>query len=127
MHPLLHLIATRPELLAEHAEAYAALVAAEVPRITAAWQRRTLLQALAWCGVVAAVGLAGVAAMLWAVTAPDAALRAPWALLAVPLLPLIASLAFGVAAKAGDPGDAVAKLRDQIAADLQMLREAAAA
>ena len=45
-HPLFHLLATRPQLLADHVEACAALVAAEVPR-SAAWKRDALFSALA--------------------------------------------------------------------------------
>lgn len=126
MHPLLQLIATRPALLAEHAEAYAALLSIELPRISAAWQRSALLKAVALaCASVGAV-LAGVGAMLWAV-APEAALRAPWVLLVVPLLPLLAAVACAVAARAGSERAAVANLRQQFAADLLMLREAALA
>ena len=86
MHPLFHLIATRPQLLADHAEAYAALVAAEAPRIAAAWKRSALLNVLALCSLAVGLVLTGVALMLVAAM-PEAAMRAPWVLLAVPLLP----------------------------------------
>lgn len=126
MHPLLQLIATRPALLAEHAEAYAVLISAELPRISAAWQRSALLKAVALaCASVGAV-LAGVGAMLWAVS-PEAALRAPWVLLVVPLLPLLAGVACVVAARAGSQHEAMDNLRQQFAADMLMLREAARA
>jgi F0F1-type ATP synthase assembly protein I len=126
MHPLLHLIATRPALLAEHAEAYAVLISAELPRISAAWQRSALLNALALgCAAIGAV-LAGVGAMLWAL-APEAPPSAPWVLLVVPLLPLLAGVACVVAARAGSEREAMANLRQQFAADMLMLREAALA
>lgn len=126
MHPLLHLIATRPALLAEHAEAYAVLISAELPRISAAWRRSALLNALALgCAAVGAV-LAGVGAMLWAL-APEAPPNAPWVLLVVPSLPLLAGVACVVAARAGSEREAMANLRQQFAADMLMLREAAMA
>ena len=126
MHPLFHLIATRPQLLADHAEAYAALVAAEAPRIAAAWKRNALLNVLALCSLAVGLALAGVALMLWAVM-PEATMRAPWVLLAVPLLPLAAALALGVAAQRGSEREAVDHLRQQVMADIVMLRDAARA
>ena len=126
MHPLFQLIATRPQLLADHAEAYAALVAVEVPRISAAWQRSAVFNALALCALIAGLVLAGVALMLWA-TLPDAPMRAAWVLLAVPLLALSAALACAMAARSGDAGVAMNNLRLQIAADIALLRAAAAA
>lgn len=126
MHPLLHLIATRPQLLAEHAEAYAALVAAEVPRISAAYRRSAWLAALSLGSLGAGVVLAGVAAMLWAVT-PDASLRGAWALIAVPALPLVAGLACALAARRGRESEAFDNLRQQVQADIELLREAALA
>lgn len=126
MHPLFHLIATRPQLLADHAEAYAALVAAEAPRISAAWKRRALLNLLALCSLAVGMTLAGVALMLWAAM-PEAAMRAPWVLLALPPLPLAAALVLGVAARRGSERNAFEHLRQQVMADIVMLREAALA
>ena len=77
MHPLLHLIATRPQLLAEHAQAYAELVSTELPRASAAWKRQALLNTLAWLGFLAALLLGGVALMLWA-SLPLSSMPAPW-------------------------------------------------
>lgn len=124
MHPLLHLMATRPALLAEHAEAYAALIAAELPRISAAWQRSAWLSALALCGAAIGLVLAGVGVMLWAVV-PEGSMHAPWALWVVPLVPLLASVGCMQAARSGSEREAIANLRQQFAADLLMLREAA--
>jgi CHASE2 domain-containing sensor protein len=124
MHPLFHLITSRPQLLADHAEAYAELVASEAPRVSAAWKRSALLNALALCSLVVGLVLAGVALMLWAVF-PDPPMRAAWALLAVPLLPLAAAVACAVAAQMGGARDAFENLRQQVKADIAMLREAA--
>jgi len=125
MHPLLHLIATRPQLLADHAEAYAELVAVEVDRVSAAWTRRALFNALALCGLSVAAALAGVALMLWAVM-PALPVHAPWVLIAVPLALLVAAVGCLVAAQRHGQLDAFDNLRQQVKADIVMLREVAA-
>lgn len=125
MHQLLHLITTRPQLLAAHAEAYAALASEEFPRIGAAWKRRALLDALALCGLAVAAVLAGVALMLWA-SLPAVPAQASWVLIGVPLLPLVAAAWCALAARGGSGRDALANLREQLQADLRLLREVAA-
>lgn len=126
LHPLLHLVATQPQLLAEHAEAYAEMVAAQVGAVSVAWKRRAVLNAVALCCLGVAAVLAGVALMLWAVI-PPADIHAPWALLAGPLLPALVAAACLVAARARDEGTGFGALREQIHADIVMLREAGAA
>ncbi|MDO9284578.1 MAG: hypothetical protein Q7U26_06745 [Aquabacterium sp.] len=125
MHQLLHLITTRPQLLAAHAEAYAALASAEFPRIGAAWKRRALLDALALCAVGVAAVLAGVALMLWA-SLPAVPAQASWVLIGIPCLPLALAAWFAAAARSGSGRDALANLREQVQADLRLLREVAA-
>jgi hypothetical protein len=126
MHPLLNLIATRPQLLAEHAAAYADLVAEEFPRTTAAWKRQALLNVLALVGLLCAVLLAGVAVMFWAAAGPGE-MRAPWLLVVVPLVPLTAAIACASAAHARGRRTAPSVLKEQLSADLAMLRDVAAA
>ena len=123
MHPLLNVIATRPQLLAEHAQAYAELVAAEFPRATAAWKRQALLNGLALLGLLAALLLGGVALMLWAAL-PLSSMPTPWLLIAVPLLPALAGMACLMAARSGIEANLLGDLRQQVSADLTMLREA---
>ena len=123
LHPLLHLVATQPRLLLDHAEAYADLVAEEIANASAAWKRRALLSAIAMCCLGVAVIFAGVALMLWAVS-PALQNRALWILVAVPLLPLVIGLLCLLLAKAGDSGRAFDDLRRQVRADMNMLREA---
>jgi hypothetical protein len=125
MHPLLNLIATRPQLLAEHAQAYAELVAAELPRARSAWKRQALLSALALLGLLAALLLGGVALMLWAAL-PLAPMPGPWLLIAVPLLPAIAGAAGWMAARSAGGGHLLGDLRQQLGADLAMLKAAGA-
>ena len=126
LHPLLHLVATQPHLLADHAEAYAELVAAEIGTVSTFWKRRAVLNAVALCCVVTAAVLAGVAVMLWAVV-PAADIRAPWALVAVPLLPAAAAAICLLAASSVRRAGGFDTLRQQMKADIVMLREAAGA
>jgi hypothetical protein len=47
MNPLLRLIATQPQLLADHAQAYGELVVAELGNSLAVWKRSAVLHAAA--------------------------------------------------------------------------------
>ena len=123
LHPLLHLIATRPQLLAEHAEAYAELVAADVGAASAVWKQRAVLNAVALCCLGVAAVLAGVALMLWAVV-PVADIHSPWALVATPLLPVAVAAGCLMAARERPGGSTFGNLRRQVRADIVMLREA---
>lgn len=124
MHPLLHLVASQPQWLAEHAEAYADLVAEEIGTASQTWRRRALLGVAALCCGVVAVVLAGVALMLWAIV-PAAEIHAPWALVLAPLLPAMAAAACLLAGGSGRRGTAFATLREQLKADCLLLREMA--
>ena len=121
IHPLFRLVAMQPHLLADHAEAYAELVAEELGKTGALWKRRVLLGAMAVILVAVAVMLSGVALMLWAVT-PDAKILAPWALFVAPAVPALAAVCCMFAAPR-DTGEVFGDLKQQAAADLAMLRE----
>lgn len=123
MPALLNLVVNRPQLLTEHAEAYAALVASEVGRWWALWQRRALLRALAAANTLVAVVLAGVALMLWSAL-PDVPAQAAWALIGVPTLPLAVALACLLATPQAAERSAFDVIRQQIDADLALLRPA---
>ncbi len=125
MHPLLHLIATQPHLLGEHAQAYAELVSAEVGKASAAWTRKATLGAGALCCGSIAVVLAGVSLLLCAVV-PGAQMPAPWALWAVPLVPALAAAGCVLAARGNGGTGSFAVLREQMKADIAMLREVSA-
>jgi hypothetical protein len=124
LHPLVNLISTQPQLLGEHAEAYADLLAAEVGRIGTDWKRRALLNAVALCSLGVAAVLAGVALMLWSVI-PAAQILAPWALVCAPLAPAVLAVACLLALPRADAagGPAFASLRRQLQADMALLRE----
>ena len=125
IHPLLRLVATQPQLLADHAEAYAGLVAEELGKTGAALKQRLLLATVALSLTAVAVVLAGVALMLWAVL-PATAIQAPWALVVAPVVPALVALGCGLAARQ-EQASAFADLKQQVAADLVMLREVSAA
>lgn len=126
VHPLLHLIATRPQLLAEHAEAYAELVASEFGTVSSGWKRRALLNAAALCGTGVGAVLGGVALMLWAVI-PATQIQAPWALVVAPVLPLAAAACCAWAARIDEESPAFESVRRQLRADVALLREVGAA
>jgi hypothetical protein len=123
LYTLLRLSITQPQLLAEHADAYAELVSTEVRSALALWQRQLWLNALAGACLAVAAVLAGVAWMLWAVT-PVENIRAPWALLGAPLLPCALALWCLIQARAKSHGAAFEKLLQQLRADIAMLRKA---
>ena len=124
IHPLLRLVASQPQLLADHAEAYAGLLGDEIVRSAARLKHRVLLSAIALCLGGAAAVLAGVAVLLWAAL-PPASIQAPWALIAVPGVPAAAAIVCALLGRSR-PGDTFAELKQQIAADLVMLREVSA-
>jgi len=123
MHPLLRLVASQPQLLVDHAEAYAELATVEIGQVSADWTRRVVMNAAGLCGLGVAAVLAGVALMLWAVL-PLPGTPASWALIVVPLLPFAAALGCLGLARSRGHGAAFDALRRQVRADLAMLREA---
>ena len=125
IHPLLRLIATQPQLLADHAEAYAGLVGEELDQTAAVWKRRVLLDAMALSLAAVSAVLGGVALMLWAVV-PAANIQAPWALIAAPAVPAVLALWCGFEGRR-KRADSFVGLRQQVAADLVLLREVSAA
>ncbi len=122
MHPLFHLIATRPQLLLEHVESYAELVGAEMGIVTEGWKRSLVLNVVALCLLIVGVALAGVALMLWAVI-PGPQMQAPWALIAVPLPPLVIAAGCLLGARSSSEARAFDNLRRQVSEDMTMLRE----
>ena len=122
---LLRLVATQPQLLADHAEAYADLASAEVSQVAAFWQRRAIFIGAALGSLLIATFLVGVAILLWAVI-PSAQMPAPWALFVTPLPLLAVSVGCWMAAQTDGKGTAFGDLRRQFKADLAMLDEVSA-
>lgn len=126
IYPLIRLMAARPELLADHALAYADLIAEEVDDVSREWKRRMMLSAAALCFVGAALVLAGVAMMLWAL-APAVNNPASWILLATPMLPGVMAIWCWFAARARSDVSPFGRLWQHIQADVVALREVQAA
>jgi hypothetical protein len=123
IHPLLRLIATQPQLLADHAEAYADLLGEEIGAATARWKRQAVLAAVGLCLLGVSAVLGGVALMFWAVMRPED-IQAPWALVVAPLLPLAIAIGCFVAAnRSSVPSSPFDNLRQQMRSDVAMLRE----
>lgn len=123
LHPIFHLVATQPQLLGQHAQAYGELVGAELSAQASVWSRRALLIALTLCLLGVTVVLAGVALMLWATLVPEP--RSAWVLLVVPSVPAVGAIVCYLLARqrSAADADAFAELRRQMQADLALLRE----
>jgi uncharacterized membrane protein YqjE len=121
LHPVFRLAATQPQLLAEHAAAYAELFVEEIADSGQHLKRRLVLQAVGLVCLGIALVLCGVALLLWAAL-PEQSLRLPGLLIATPLAPaLIGVLALWWANSLSAP-PAFTALRAQLAADAELLR-----
>ncbi|MDR3368989.1 hypothetical protein [Rhodoferax sp.] len=120
MHPLLALLATRPQLLVDHALAYAALLGEEFELASDEWLRRALLQVAALCFLCVTVALTGVALMLWMTLGIPA--NSSWALVVIPLFPLLISVVCLLLARQPQRREPFANLSRQVNADMALLR-----
>lgn len=121
IHPIFKTLATQPELLAEHAGAYAELAAVEAAAFSERLQRRVLLWVLVVVAGALALGFAGVALMLWATTRPEE-MRWAWLLVSVPALPaLVAAVCLWLLQRM-QSASVFAGLREQWIADRAMWR-----
>jgi len=121
LHPVFRLAAAQPQLLAEHAAAYAELLAQELSASAVHLKRRLALQLAGMTCLGIALVLAGVAVMLWAAL-PAQAVRLPWLLIVTPLVPAVLGLLALWSASNMTAPDAFTALRSQLAADAEMLR-----
>ncbi len=122
LHPLFLLLSSRTQLLVDHAEGYAALIAAEAGAASSSWKRCALLHAVALSALATAVILAGVALMLWA-TVPPQNIHAPWALWVAPLVPAVVAVVCATQARAAGRTATFSHLRQQLQADMALLHE----
>ncbi len=122
IHPLLHLIGTKPHLLGEHAEAYAELVGTEIDKTKRNWTSRFGLYAVALFLLTVGTVFTGMALMLWALV-PLATMHLPWLLVVVPLVPLMIGGYCVFRARAEPKYPLFDALKQQLSADLAMLRE----
>ena len=124
IYPLLRLIATRPQLLLDHCEAYADLFVAEATVASTHWTQKAVLTLAAACSMGVALILTGVAVMLWAVT-PVITGTTTLVLTVAPLVPWILALGCFVKARKPSTGGNMEVLRQQLSADMALLRERA--
>jgi uncharacterized membrane protein YqjE len=126
IHPLLRTLASRPELLAEHLGAYAQLFSVEAGETTAQLRRKSLLAAALGLSLALALSLGGVALLLLAVV-PLAQMPMPWLLAAVPALPLVSALIAWLQLRRQPLSCSFDLLRQQLALDTALLRDASEA
>ncbi|MFY8087237.1 MAG: hypothetical protein ACOVOG_08460 [Rubrivivax sp.] len=119
----MRLLSVPPGWLAEHARAYGELAGLELASEWAWWRRGLLLNVLGWLGLAMALGLTGVALMLWAVV-PAAQVHAPWMLWLVPLALALPALACLWLAGIDRDRPFLSRLRRQVQADLALCRPA---
>lgn len=123
--PLFRLASRQPQLVAEHLEAYSALVASELGTVVVQWKQSATYRVLGYLALGGATLLGAIATMLWAVV-PVEAMNQPWLLVVVPLVPALIGVAALVNSAATPHSPAFAALRRQLAADAELLREASA-
>ena len=113
------LVTERPDLIVDHALAYAALAKREIEAVKQQWVRRVVAGAVALASALSFVVLSGVALMLCATTQSRADLI--WVLFAVPGCMLVLTLiASAVAMSKGTPP--TESLGAQVRIDLQAFR-----
>jgi len=126
IHPLLQLIATKPHLLGDHVHAYTELIGAEVGKTSKMWISRAVYFGAAAFLLLMGLLFVGIALMLWAVVPPDE-MNAPWLLILVPVVPIVAGAFCFFRAKADNKQAAFDTIKEQLQADMDMLREVSAA
>ena len=119
LHPLLRLALARPDLLADHASAYAELAAVSARETIADWQLRLIGWALLAAGVLLCITFGGVALMLHGTVA---AMPTPWLLWAVPAAPALLALLGGWLARRRTQISRGTSITTQFEADLALLR-----
>ena len=114
---ILQLLASHPGLVANHAQAYAGLLASEAEIAARRCRRQTILLVVALGSLCVGAVLAGVAWMLFATGTPL------WALLSAPLPAFLLGGVCLLMARQPMPSVPFAELRRQWATDLAMLQE----
>lgn len=126
IHPLVRLLVTRPDMLADHVGAYAELASAEAREAAAMLRARAVFMGAA--AVLGTLGLLlGGVALLLAAAVPLDNMPAPWALAALPLGLLGLAGACLLVLKQKPIAKSFALLRQQVAQDAALLREAGGA
>ncbi len=116
---MLRLALARPDLLADHASAYAELAAVSAREAVADWQLRLIGWGLLVAGVLLCITFGGIALMLHS-TVPAAPM--PWQLWAVPVAPALLALLGGWLARRRTHVSRGTSITQQFEADLALLR-----
>lgn len=122
IHPVFRLATAQPLWLAEHLAAYGSLASEELRMSALRLQHRLALQLVGGACMLLSVALAGVAVQLWAALPGDTAMRAPWLLWVVPVLPAVLGAMALVFARRPVTQEPFARLRHQLALDARLLR-----
>jgi|GEM_PF-736202 len=112
----------KPQTLADHARAYGELILDELTESKTLWYKRTRLQAIGVGGLGMFAILAGMGAMLWAVT-PSAQTQTLWVLAAVPLVYLFVGIACLMAAGQQKLPVVLEHTRERFMADVAVFKE----
>ncbi len=121
--PLLHLLATQPSLLAEHAQAYAELISQEFAATTAFAKRQAILYVAMLCLASVSLVFVGMAVLAWAVV-PVERMHLPWALVLLPVPTALAAVACMLAARQVGRPRGLGEVARQVKADWVILRQA---
>ncbi len=116
---MLRLALARPDLLADHASAYAELAAVTARETIADWQLRLVGWVLLAAGVLLCITFGGVALMLHGTVA---AIPTPWLLWAVPAAPALLALLGAWLARRRSPFSRGTSITQQFEADLALLK-----
>lgn len=119
LHPLLRLALARPDLLADHAGAYAELAVVSAREALADWQLRLVGWALLAAGLLLCLIFAGVALMLLGTVASP---TVPWLLWAVPLAPALIALLGWWLARRSVASSRMSSVAQQFETDLALLK-----
>jgi len=124
-YSLIYMLTQQPHMLAVHAQAYADLLHQEAARALQQTQKRIWLYVASAGMVFAAVIFTGVAVMLWG-TLPWALMGRPEVLIATPLVAWLIAWVLWRMAGSVSIGQGLSEFKQQIDADVAMLRELSA-
>lgn len=119
LHPLYATVLGHPELIAEHVGNYAALIKLEAAQAGRGLGARIVAGVIAAIGMLLALGLAGVAAMLYGMEG-----RYHWTLVAIPAGSLLIAVVAGWIACRPLAFNGLAEVRAQFDEDLRALHAA---
>lgn len=123
IHPVFTKLASQPGLFAEHIAAYAELAVAELRHFGASWQTRLLFAAASAVTGAVALVVTAVAGMLVAAQGWNN-MVAPWVLIAVPALLWLVAAGSALCAWRLKVSPMFSSVREQLAADIELLNRA---